>query len=51
MSRFRGPSNQRGILGVLGPMRMAYPEVISAVDCVAQQVGQILGGGEVSCNE
>jgi len=47
MSRFRGPSNQRGILGVLGPMRMAYPEVISAVDCVAQQVGQILGGGEV----
>ena len=49
MSRFRGPSNQRGILGVLGPMRMAYPEVISAVDCVAQQVGQILSGGEVQC--
>ncbi len=46
MSRFRGPSNRRGILGVLGPMRMAYPEVISAVDCVAQQVGQILSGAE-----
>ncbi len=46
MSRFRGPSNRRGILGVLGPMRMAYPEVISAVDCVAQQIGQIFSGGE-----
>ena len=46
LSRFRGPSNQRGILGVLGPMRMAYPEVISAVDCVAQQVGEILSGAD-----
>jgi len=51
MSRFRGPSNRRGILGVLGPMRMAYPEVISAVDCVAQQVGQILSGGEAYHSE
>jgi len=44
LSRFRGPSNRRGILGVLGPMRMAYPEVISAVSCVAEQVGQVLSG-------
>ena len=46
LARFRGPSNRRGILGVLGPMRMAYPEVISAVNCVAQQVGEILSGAD-----
>ncbi len=44
MSGFSGPSNQRGILGVVGPMRMAYHEVISAVDCVAHQIGEILPG-------
>jgi len=42
LSRFRGPSNQRGILGVVGPMRMAYPEVMSTVNCVARQVGEAL---------
>jgi len=42
MSGFGGPSNRRGILGVVGPMRMAYHEVMSAVDCVAHQIGEIL---------
>ncbi len=46
MSQFKGPSNQRGILGVVGPMRMAYSEVISAVDCVAQQIGEVLSSAD-----
>ncbi len=46
MSSFAGPSNCRGIVGVLGPMRMRYREVISTVDCVARQVGQVLARSE-----
>ncbi len=46
LSTFVGRSDLRGILGVLGPMRMAYDEVISAVECVAQQAGAVLSGAE-----
>ena len=43
MSSFTtGPSSRPGVLGVVGPMRMQYHEVIPAVDCVAQQIGQVL---------
>ncbi len=46
LSAFTGPSAHRGILGVLGPMRMEYSDVISVVDCVAQQVGQVLAAAD-----
>ncbi len=46
MSTFTGPRDYRGIVGVLGPMRMEYSDVISAVECVAQQVGQILAAAD-----
>ncbi len=46
LSTFTGRSDRRGILGVLGPMRMEYDEVIPAVECVAEQAGAVLAGAE-----
>ncbi len=39
---YRGESDGVGALGVLGPTRMDYQAVIAAVNCVADQIAQIL---------
>jgi heat-inducible transcriptional repressor len=43
---YRGARACRGAVAVLGPLRMPYPRAMAAVQCVAQEIGGILGKGE-----
>ncbi len=43
---YRGPRARCGAVAVLGPLRMAYPRAMTAVRCVAGEIGGILGKGE-----
>ncbi len=43
---YRGPLALRGAVAVLGPLRMPYPRAMTAVRCVAYEIGGILGKGE-----
>ena len=44
LSRYEGPSNIVGTLGVIGPRRMHYERVMPIVDCTAKWVSKMLGG-------
>ena len=44
LSRYEGPSNIVGTLGVIGPRRMHYERVMPIVDCTAKWVSRMLGG-------
>jgi len=43
LSRYEGPMNAVGALGVIGPKRMHYERVVPIVDCTAKWVSRILG--------
>ena len=43
---YHGPLALRGAVAVLGPLRMSYPRAMTAVRCVADEIGGILGKGE-----
>ncbi|NWF36472.1 heat-inducible transcriptional repressor HrcA [Mariprofundus sp. KV] len=45
LSRYQGPANLVGTLGVIGPRRMHYERVVPIVDCTAKWVSRMLGGG------
>ncbi|OIO73942.1 MAG: heat-inducible transcription repressor HrcA [Zetaproteobacteria bacterium CG1_02_53_45] len=45
LSRYQGPSNIVGTLGVIGPRRMHYERVMPIVDCTARWVSSMLSGG------
>jgi len=42
-SRYEGPMNAVGALGVIGPKRMHYERVVPIVDCTAKWVSHMLG--------
>ncbi len=42
-SRYEGPMNAVGTLGVIGPKRMHYERVVPIVDCTAKWVSRMLG--------
>ena len=44
LSRYEGPENIVGTLGVIGPRRMHYDRVMPIVDCTAKWVSRMLGG-------
>ncbi|MFQ5581100.1 MAG: heat-inducible transcriptional repressor HrcA [Mariprofundaceae bacterium] len=44
LSRYDGPNNVVGTLGVIGPRRMHYERVMPIVDCTARWVSRMLGG-------
>ncbi len=44
LSRYEGPSNIVGTLGVIGPRRMHYERVMPIVDCTAKWVSRMLTG-------
>lgn len=44
LSRYEGPSNVVGTLGVIGPRRMHYERVMPIVDCTAKWVSKMLAG-------
>jgi len=44
LSRFEGEGRVFGTLGVIGPKRMHYDQVLPIVDCTARWVSQVLGG-------
>jgi len=44
LSRYEGPSNVVGTLGVIGPRRMQYERVMPIVDCTAKWLSRMLGG-------
>ena len=44
LSRYEGPSNVVGTLGVIGPRRMHYERVMPIVDFTAKWVSKMLGG-------
>jgi len=44
LSRYEGPNNIVGTLGVIGPRRMHYDRVMPIVDCTARLVSRMLGG-------
>lgn len=44
LSRYEGPSNIVGTLGVIGPRRMHYERVMPIVDFTARWVSKMLGG-------
>jgi len=44
LSRYEGPENIVGTLGVIGPRRMHYERVLPIVDCTARWVSRMLGG-------
>lgn len=44
LSRYQGPSNIVGTLGVIGPRRMHYERVMPIVDFTAKWVSRMLGG-------
>jgi len=43
LSRYEGPMNTVGTLGVIGPKRMHYERIVPIVDCTAKWVSRILG--------
>lgn len=43
---YPGPGPRRGAIAVLGPLRMPYARAMAAVQCVAQEIGGILGRGQ-----
>ncbi|ATX79240.1 heat-inducible transcription repressor HrcA [Mariprofundus aestuarium] len=45
LSRYEGPANIVGTLGVIGPRRMHYERVMPIVDCTAKWVSRMLSGG------
>jgi heat-inducible transcriptional repressor len=45
LSRYEGPANLVGTLGVIGPRRMHYERVVPIVDCTAKWVSRMLAGG------
>jgi len=45
LSRYEGPANLVGTLGVIGPRRMHYERVMPIVDCTARWVSRMLAGG------
>jgi len=45
LSRYQGPANLVGTLGVIGPRRMHYERVVPIVDCTAKWVSRMLAGG------
>ena len=45
LSRYEGPANIVGTLGVIGPRRMHYERVMPIVDCTAKWVSRMLAGG------
>lgn len=45
LSRYEGPANVVGTLGVIGPRRMHYERVMPIVDCTAKWVSRVLAGG------
>ncbi|RMG90663.1 MAG: heat-inducible transcriptional repressor HrcA, partial [Zetaproteobacteria bacterium] len=44
LSRYEGPSDVAGTLGVIGPKRMQYEHVMPIVDGAARWVSKMLGG-------
>lgn len=42
-SRYEGPMNAVGTLGVIGPKRMHYERIVPIVDCTAKWVSRMLG--------
>jgi len=44
LSRYEGPANVVGTLGVIGPRRMHYERVMPIVDCTAKWVSKMLTG-------
>ncbi|HKI61065.1 MAG TPA: heat-inducible transcriptional repressor HrcA [Mariprofundaceae bacterium] len=44
LSRYEGPANIVGTLGVIGPKRMQYERIMPIVDCTAKWVSRMLGG-------
>jgi len=44
IARYEGPMNSVGAIGVIGPKRMQYEQVLPIVDCTARLVSRILGG-------